>query len=82
MRVTSHVNAARMASVVTTMTICIHDRRAAKPSVSRTVKPPGISASIGLTRAPWLTCTKFCRVMDMPMALISGARRNDPRRGR
>ena len=27
-------------------------------------------ASIGLTRAPWLTWTKFCSVIDMPMALI------------
>ena len=41
-----------------------------------------MTASIGLTLAPWLTWTKFCSVIDMPMALISGASRNEPRSGR
>ena len=44
--------------------------------------PPGMNWGIGLTRAPWLTCTKFCSTIDMPIALISGANRNDPRSGR
>ena len=35
-----------------------------------------------LVARPCTTCTKFMRKIDMPMAEISGARRNDPRSGR
>ena len=37
---------------------------------------------IGLLRGPCVTWTKFDRTIDMPMAVISGARRNEPRSGR
>ena len=70
--VTSQVKMPRMVTVITTMAICIHDSRTAKPPWSMIWMPPGMIASIGLTRAPWLTWTKFCSVIDMPMALISG----------
>ena len=36
----------------------------------------------GLLRGPCATCTKFYRKIDMPIAEISGARRNEPRSGR
>jgi len=36
----------------------------------------------GLLRGPWTTWTKFDRKVDMPIAEISGARRNEPRSGR
>ena len=80
--VTSQVKMASTVSVVMTMAICIQESCTAKPSCSISFTPPGSSAGIGLTRAPWLTWTKFCSTIDMPMALISGARRNDPRSGR
>ena len=54
----------------------------AKPSARISSTPPATIGSIGFTRAPWLTWTKFCSTMDMPMALISGARRKLPRSGR
>jgi len=38
--------------------------------------------AIGLTRAPCVTCTRFCRKIDMPIAEISGASRLAPRSGR
>ncbi len=81
-RVTSQVNTASTSSVVTTMATCIQESCTAKPPVSMSCTPPGSSASIGLTLAPWLTWTKFCSTIDMPMALISGASRNEPRSGR
>ena len=81
-RVTSQVKIASTTSVVTTMAICIQDSCTAKPPRSMNWMPPGITGGIGLTRAPWLTWTKFCSVIDMPMALISGASRNEPRSGR
>ncbi len=79
---TSQVNTPSSDSVVTTMAICIHDSCTAKPSVVISAMPPGMTAAIGFTRAPWLTCAKFCSTIDMPMALISGASRNEPRSGR
>ncbi len=36
----------------------------------------------GLLRGPCATCTKFDRKIDMPIAEMSGARRNDPANGR
>ena len=36
----------------------------------------------GLLRGPCTTCTKFDRKIDMPIAEMSGARRNDPANGR
>ena len=36
----------------------------------------------GFTRALCTSWTKFCRMIDMPIAVISGARRNEPRSGR
>ena len=45
-------------------------------------KPPEILGGSGLTLAPWVIWTKFCRKIDMPIAEISGARRNEPRSGR
>jgi hypothetical protein len=50
------------------------------PSISE--MPPWICGGSGFTRAPWLTRTKFCKRIDMPIAVINGARRNDPRNGR
>ena len=40
------------------------------------------SGGSGLTRAPWAICTKFCRMIDMPIAEISGASRGEWRSGR
>ena len=37
---------------------------------------------IGLTRAPCVIWTKFCKVIDIPIAVINGASRKDPRSGR
>ena len=37
---------------------------------------------IDLLRGPCATCTKFERKIDMPIAEISGASRNEPRSGR
>ena len=34
-----------------------------------------------LLRGPCTTCTRFDRKIDMPMAEISGASRNEPRSG-
>ena len=42
----------------------------------------GISGGTDLLRGPCVTCTKFDRKIDMPIAEISGARRNEPRSGR
>ena len=64
------------------MAICIQEICTRNASVSHTPRPPGTSWVMGLLRAPWLTWTKFCSRIDMPMALISGARRNEPRSGR
>ena len=36
---------------------------------------------IDLLRGPCATCTKLERKIDMPIAEISGARRNEPRSG-
>ena len=47
-----------------------------------TTNSPCTMGGIGLLRGPWLTCTKFDRKIDMPIAEISGARRNEPRNGR
>jgi hypothetical protein len=41
-----------------------------------------IIGGIGLLRGPCVTCTKFDSAIDMPIAVISGASRNDPRKGR
>src|SRR5215472_4312869 len=35
-----------------------------------------------LLRGPCVTCTKFDKKIDMPIAEISGASRNEPRNGR
>ena len=40
------------------------------------------SGGIDLLRGPCATWTKFDRKIDMPIAEISGARRNEPRSGR
>ena len=50
--------------------------------------PTGIEITLlsrggtGLLRGPCTTCTKFDRNTDMPIAEMSGARRNEPARGR
>ena len=44
--------------------------------------PPGTSGAIGFTFAPCAIWVKFCNTSDMPIALISGASRNEPRNGR
>jgi len=44
--------------------------------------PPVSIGGIGLTRAPCVSCTIFCRKIDMPIAEMSGANRVDPRKGR
>jgi hypothetical protein len=49
---------------------------------SVTTMPPSSTGGMGLMRAPWVSCTKFCRKIDMPIAEISGASRNEPRSGR
>ena len=46
------------------------------------VYPPVIRLCSGLTRAPCTVCTKFCNAIDMPIAVISGASRNDSLSGR
>ena len=38
--------------------------------------------AIGLLRGPCVTWTKLDRNVDMPIAEISGAKRNEPRKGR
>ena len=48
----------------------------------QSVKTSVTMGGIGLLRGPCASCTKFDRKIDMPMAEISGASRNDPRRGR
>jgi hypothetical protein len=53
-----------------------------KPGASHSTMPPSSTGGIGLTRAPWVSCTLFCRKIDMPIAEISGARRVEPRSGR
>jgi hypothetical protein len=49
--------------------------------VLKILMPPVICGGSGLTRAPWVTCTKFCSVIDMPIAVINGASRKEPRSG-
>ena len=52
------------------------------PLPSAIAKPPLMIGCSGFTRAPCDTCTKFCRTIDMPIAVMSGASRNEPRSGR
>ena len=54
--------------------------RSVEPSMSGT--PPVMIGCSGFTRAPCVICTKFCSTIDMPMAVMSGARRKEPRSGR
>ena len=42
----------------------------------------GTSGGIDLLRGPCVTCTKFDKTIDMPIAEINGAKRNEPRNGR
>lgn len=53
-----------------------------KPSTVSRSTPPVIIGGIGLTRAPCVSCTMFCRKIDMPIAEMSGASRVEPRNGR
>src|SRR4029077_11203185 len=43
---------------------------------------PCTSGGIDLLRGPCVTCTKFDKTIDIPIAEISGANRNEPRNGR
>jgi hypothetical protein len=45
------------------------------------ITSPSIEGA-GLFRGPCVTCTRFERKIDMPIAEISGASRNEPRSGR
>ena len=69
-------------TVVTTMRIWMLERFTAKPSSLKIWYPPVTTGGSGLTRAPWATWMKFCKMMDMPMAVMRGASRNDSRSGR
>ena len=80
--VTSQVNSANSDIVTTVITICIQESCTTKPFSSKILNPPGISSGKFLSRAPWATWAKFCNAMDMPIAEISGAKRNEPRNGR
>jgi hypothetical protein len=62
--------------------ICMMLTETVTVAPSNSTKPPRTTGSSGFTRAPWLTCTRFCRKMLMPIAEISGARRKEPRSGR
>ena len=46
------------------------------------MKTPLRISGTGLLRGPCVTCTRLDRKIDMPMAEMSGARRNEPRKGR
>jgi hypothetical protein len=48
----------------------------------KSVKSPCTIGGIDLLRGPCVTWTKFDRKIDMPMAEINGASRNEPRKGR
>ena len=47
---------------------------------SNSTNSPCTIGGIDLLRGPCVTCTKFDRKIDMPIAEISGARRNEPRK--
>ena len=78
----SQVKPAISATVTTTIRICEYETRAVKPSIVSRSIPPTIIGGIGLTRAPCVSWTMFCRKIDMPIAEMSGARRVEPRNGR
>ena len=43
---------------------------------------PLYAFNLEVARAPWVSCTMFCKKIDMPIAEIKGARRVEPRKGR
>ena len=65
-------------AVTTTMMICFSEIDDAE----RRCRPCETIGGIGLLRGPCVTWTKFDSAIDMPIAVISGARRNEPRSGR
>ena len=81
-RAMSSENAVISTTVVRMMMIWMFESWTAKPPVSLSVKPPVMIGGRGLTRAPWTIWTRFWRTIDMPIAVISGASRNEPRSGR
>jgi hypothetical protein len=65
-------------AVTAMMMICFKEMVIAPKMVDRSVT----SGGIGLLRGPCVTWMKFDSTIDMPIAVISGARRNEPRNGR
>ena len=76
------VKATISTTVVTMISSWLQPICTVKSGVCHSSMPPSITGGIGLTRAPWVSCTVFCRKIDMPIAEISGASRVEPRSGR
>src|SRR5215467_14745914 len=64
------------------MMSCLWDSVTGKSLLLDKTNSPCTSGGMDLLRGPWVTCTKFESVIDMPIAEISGAKRNEPRKGR
>ena len=62
--------------------ICEYWSETEKLEVWKNSMPPGISETKAFLSAPCAFCAEFCSTIDMPMAEISGASRNEPRSGR
>ena len=78
---TSAQKATSSTAVTTKMRNCFSEIVTVPPPSGMVITSLSMGGT-GLLRGPCATCTKFDRKIDMPMAEISGASRNEPASGR
>src|SRR5579862_4474303 len=70
---TRYQNAASNTAVTPQMMSCLYDSVTGKLFELNNTNSPCTIGGIDLLRGPWVTCTKFDRKIDMPMAEINSA---------